>query len=470
VEFVDSWAKLVECITPDSILEIFPDACLVFNDDMYIIKMNSPAEKLFLYPKDYLMSKPFWEVAPQYINTPLSNTLHKVKKNKNKEYVEITGTTSGICFGVTIERINDYYIVFFKDISAFKHTQNKLLKSEERFSAAFRKSPALMSIVSLDTGRYIAINDVFTKYTGYSINEVVGKTKEELDIVCSSSPNENESQFLKNIPLKEVTMAYKTKSKEYREFLLSSETIEINGRPCLLDVGIDVTDSATYKKEIINMERLKLVGQMASGIAHEIRNPLQTVRGFLQLLSANEEITPYYPQFLLMINELDRANQIITDYLALSKDKATEFTLGNLNEIIRKVLPLMQIQAVNEDKFIAVEDNNIPQVWLNEYEIIQLLLNLVRNALEATGTKGIITITTEADNDWLILSVSDQGQGIPAELQEQIGMPFFSTKLNGTGLGLPMCYSIAERHNAKLDFISNEDGTTFYLRFPISSD
>ncbi|KJS86226.1 MAG: hypothetical protein JM58_07305 [Peptococcaceae bacterium BICA1-8] len=355
-------------------------------------------------------------------------------------------------------------------MSAAKHTQTELVKAEERFSAAFKKSPALMSIVSLDTGRYIAVNDAFTKYTGYSINDVIGKTKEELDLVCSSSPDECQSKFLKNIPLKEVTMAYKTKSKEYREAILSSEIIEINGRPCLLGVAIDVTDSITYRKEIVNMERLKLVGQMAAGIAHEIRNPLQTVRGFLQLLSFKEEITPYFPQFALMINELDRANQIITDYLALSRDKATEFTLGNLNEIIRKILPLMQIQAVNEDKSITVEHNNIPQVWLNENEIIQVVLNLAKNALEATETKGMITITTEADNDCLVLSISDQGQGIPTELQGQIGMPFFSTKLNGTGLGLPMCYSIAERHNAKLDFVSNENGTTFYLRFPLRSD
>ena len=467
---VDSWAKTVENISPDSLMEIFPDAYILFNDDGYIVKMNSQAESIFLYPKEYLMSKPFWEIAPQYINTSFYNALHKVKEDKKKVYIEFTGATSGRYFGVTIDRINDYYIIFFRDISAAKHTQTELVKAEERFSAAFKKSPALMSIVSLDTGRYIAVNDAFTKYTGYSINDVIGKTKEELDLVCSSSPDECQSKFLKNIPLKEVTMAYKTKSKEYREAILSSEIIEINGRPCLLGVAIDVTDSITYRKEIVNMERLKLVGQMAAGIAHEIRNPLQTVRGFLQLLSFKEEITPYFPQFALMINELDRANQIITDYLALSRDKATEFTLGNLNEIIRKILPLMQIQAVNEDKSITVEHNNIPQVWLNENEIIQVVLNLAKNALEATETKGMITITTEADNDCLVLSISDQGQGIPTELQGQIGMPFFSTKLNGTGLGLPMCYSIAERHNAKLDFVSNENGTTFYLRFPLRSD
>ena len=465
---VDSWAKTAENISLDSLMEIFPEACIVINDDWYIVNMNNHAESLFLYPKEYLTSKPFWEIAPQYLNTPFYNALHKVKGDKKMVYVEFTGVTSGRYFGATIDRINDYCIVFFRDISAFRYTQIELVKAEERFAAAFRKNPAIMTIVSLDTGRYITVNDAFTKYTGYSINEVVGKTKEELDLVCSSIPGDSEIQFVKNIPLREVTMAYKTKSKECREALLSSEIIEINGRPCLLGVAIDVTDSVTYKKEIINMERLKLVGQMAAGIAHEIRNPLQTVRGFLQLLSAKEEISQYSPQFTLMINELDRANQIITDYLALSRDKATEFTTGNLNQIIKKILPLMQIQAVKEDKTIAVELNNIPQVLLNESEIIQLLLNLARNALEATGTKGIITITTKADSDWLVLSVSDQGQGIPVDVQDQIGMPFFSTKANGTGLGLPMCYSIAERHNAKLNFISNENGTTFYLRFPLN--
>lgn len=251
-----------------SLFNIIPDACLIFNKNWYIVKMNEKAKQLFLLPEDYMMSKPFWEVAPQYINTQLYDVFFKVQKEKSKMYFEFQGLTSGRWFGINVQGIGDYVIVFFKDITVYMSTSQELLNSEERFSAVFRKSPALMSILRLDNGNYVSVNDAFTKHTGYSLQEVLGKTKEEINILSKSNPEEFQRQYLVNMPVKELS--------------------------------------------------------------------------------------------------------------------------------------------------------------------------------------------------------SDQGTGIPPEVQDKIGTPFFTTKEHGTGIGLAMSYSIAERHNAKIKFYSDKKGTTFFVHFPIN--
>jgi signal transduction histidine kinase len=110
----------------------------------------------------------------------------------------------------------------------------------------------------------------------------------------------------------------------------------------------------------------------------------------------------------------------------------------------------------------------IPKLYLDEKEIRQLLLNLVRNGLEAMDAGGTLTIQTMLDEDGVILVVKDQGKGIPPEVLEKIGTPFMTTKAGGTGLGLVVCYTIAKRHQANINIDTGENGTAFFIRFPIS--
>jgi signal transduction histidine kinase len=106
---------------------------------------------------------------------------------------------------------------------------------------------------------------------------------------------------------------------------------------------------------------------------------------------------------------------------------------------------------------------------MDEKQIRQLVLNLVRNGIEAMSRQGELTITTSRKKDWVVLSIEDQGNGIPPEVLEKLGTPFFTTKEKGTGLGLPVCYRIAERHNARIEIKTGKRGTTFMVSFPILS-
>jgi len=204
---------------------------------------------------------------------------------------------------------------------------------------------------------------------------------------------------------------------------------------------------------------------MAAGIGHEIRNPMTTVRGFLQLLGGKERYTQDKEFMNLMVDELDRCNAIITEYLTLAKDKSVELKRQCLNQKIRAIMPLLQADAMKQDKSIEVELNAIPYLVIDGNEIKQLILNLVRNGLEAMSPGGLLSIKTYRTDDEVILTVQDQGSGIAPEVLEKIGTPFFTTKDNGTGLGLAVCYSIAQRNNAKIDIETSASGTTFYVRF-----
>lgn len=250
------------------------------------------------------------------------------------------------------------------------------------------------------------------------------------------------------------------------------KTVEVSVIPVVFEgatakqyIVRDITQRKEIEKEIARLDRLNLIGEMAAGIGHEVRNPMTSVRGFLQLL-ANKELDPKKLEYyVIMIEELDRANSIITEFLSLAKDRAVKLTPTSLNNIINSLYPLLSTDATKQDKWIMLKKGEIPNLLLNEKEIRQLIINLVRNGLEAMPTGGGLTIGTYDEKDEVVLYIEDEGTGIKPEIFDKLGTPFVTTKSHGTGLGLSVCYSIAAKHNAKIDFKTGLAGTTFYVRF-----
>ena len=235
--------------------------------------------------------------------------------------------------------------------------------------------------------------------------------------------------------------------------------------PSTIAQGQDITKCKQLEKEIGLYERLSLIGEMATCIGHEIRNPLTSVRGFLQFLGDKNECVQYKEYFDLMICELDRANSIITEFLLLAKDRPLVLKTQNLKPIIEALMSLIIAEATDVNMYVHIELEDIPDLLLNEKEIKQLILNLVRNGLEAMKPEGTLTVRAFIEDENIILSVNDQGNGIKSEVIEKIGTPFFSTKDHRTGLGLAVCYSIAARHKASIDIETSSNGTTFNVIF-----
>ncbi|MFZ5898210.1 MAG: MASE3 domain-containing protein [Bacillota bacterium] len=341
-----------------------------------------------------------------------------------------------------------------------------LRSSEEQFYKAFRASPSLMTIASLEDGRLIEVNESWIRATGYSWEEAIGRTPAELNIETAPWDHvEIKSLLRKEGAIRNLEINIRTKSAEVRTVLLSAEILELDGRRCVLTVANDITDRRKMEKEMARLDSLNLVGEMAGGIAHEIRNPMTSVRGFLQMFGEKNEFSRYRKHIDLMISELDRANGIITEFLSLAKNRVVKISKQNLNSTINALLPLIEADGATSDKYVVTYLGDIPDLDYDEKEIRQLILNLAKNGLEAMAPGGLLTIKTYVDGKDVVLAVQDEGTGIAPELLDKLGTPFLTTKEHGTGLGLAVCYSIAARHNAAIAVDTGPTGTTFFVRF-----
>ena len=168
-------------------------------------------------------------------------------------------------------------------------------------------------------------------------------------------------------------------------------------------------------KELARLDRLNLVGQMAAGIGHEIRNPMTTVRGYLQLLGEKPEYVARKPTFDLMISELDRANAIITEFLSLAQMKQTKLKCQDLNGILNNLYPLIEADTFTQNKQLSFIPGEIPNIELNGNEISQLILNLTRNGLESMREKGCLKVKSYVADGKVVLEIADEGCGIPPE-------------------------------------------------------
>lgn len=217
------------------------------------------------------------------------------------------------------------------------------------------------------------------------------------------------------------------------------------------------------KQEQINFrnEKLMVAGELAAGMAHEIRNPLTSIKGFVQIsASKNYNIEPWYE---LIMNEIARMNELTAEFLQFSKNQSTSLQPYNLHQCLLKVVSLVNSEALrlgHQIHYSEYDEDVI--VLMDKDKITQVFVNIVKNALEAMTNSGKVIIQMYKDTNKVIIKITDTGVGIPPSTIQQIYNPFFTTKPNGTGLGLSICHKIIQDHNGSIEVSSFEDqGTCF---------
>lgn len=350
-----------------------------------------------------------------------------------------------------------------KEIEERKRIADHLYNSQERFRKIFESSPCLMAIFSQKNLTFIEVNTSWMNFTGYNYDELASQKVNLKNFVDEATGK----QIDLGRKIRNKKISYKTKNGDIRDGLLSTELIDIHPEPCTLMVLTDVTETVHLEKEMSRLDRLNLIGEMAAGIAHEIRNPMTTVQGFLQL-SRNNSDNLSADIIDLMLEELHRANSIITEFLNLAKNKVSCKEKQNLNTILEALSPLIQAEALRSSKHVKLELNKCPDIYIDQKEIRQLILNIALNGLDAMSSHGKLTIKTYTENQAVILEIKDQGQGISPDVLQKLGTPFFTTKETGTGLGLAICYSVAKRHHAEIDITTGDEGTIFSIRFSLN--
>jgi two-component system, sporulation sensor kinase E len=217
-----------------------------------------------------------------------------------------------------------------------------------------------------------------------------------------------------------------------------------------------------------NTEKLSVAGQMAAGVAHEIRNPVTVISGYLQLMRRD---SPHKPMIELMLGEVNRIQLLVNEFLFLAKPSEPRYELKSMKDIIGDVLQLFEAQASDSSiKLVFHCPESLPSISCDENQMKQVLVNVIKNGIEAMLEEGgELRISVEVSGQHMSITVSDTGCGITENDLSQIGEPFFTTKENGNGLGVMICRRIVEGHGGSFKLSSKvEEGTTVQIILPLS--
>lgn len=373
---------------------------------------------------------------------------------------------------------------FFREaqerIAQLRASTDALMQKQQQIQAILDAITDIMLVIDLDY-KIISVNNLYfnafegTSPEGKYCYEVIRKRKEP----CPKCPASK--AMVTNEVHRQEDIIDTLKGSRYFE-ITASPIKDISGKPHrLLLIKRDVTAEREYQRKLYEAEKMATIGLLASGIAHEINNPLTAIYGFSQGLKRKfNKCKIEFPEDCLedleftlniILDECKRCQDIIQSLLTYSRESPTTFTTVNLNSVIKNSLKIIgyRLNSDKKDRLILDLDSNLETIEGNPQQLTQLILNLVINAIDATSTKGNIKIVTRSlDQGKIKLVVQDTGCGIPQEYLSKIFDPFFTTKPvgSGTGMGLTICYNIAQQHGANIEVESTEGkGSKFTIIF-----
>ncbi|WP_409302598.1 ATP-binding protein [Peribacillus sp. SCS-155] len=314
-------------------------------------------------------------------------------------------------------------------------------------------------------------NDKFCEISKYSSEELIGSNHHILN--SGNHPKEFFDEIWKTIQKGEVWNGeIMNKAKDGSCYWVDTTIIPYQDKDGKTYKHISIQKDLTQQKKAEELlhktEKLSLVGELAAGIAHEIRNPLTTIKGFVQLLSKSlpEKDQPFSETIL---SEIDRINFIVSEFMVFAKPHAVYFSKCDVSEILMSVIHLVSAEALLKNVTIMPEMKSTPPMFIygEMHQLKQVFLNMIKNGIEAMPYGGSISISiTEVDGN-IQISFVDNGVGMTPEQMERLGEPFYTTKDSGNGLGLMVSYKIIQNHRGQINVKSNAcGGTTFEIVFP----
>ncbi|NMO97888.1 PAS domain S-box protein [Paenibacillus lemnae] len=330
------------------------------------------------------------------------------------------------------------------------------------------------AIHTTDTeGRIISVNRAFERLYGWEAPEAVGRQLAMVPEKLQEEERGRLQRLLEGNTLAPVETTRIRKDGSRIEVSISTSPIrdEAGHITSLVSVSRDITERNRMEELLRRSEKLTTVGQLAAGVAHEIRNPLTTLRGFLQLQKQTQRAEPNHIE--LMLSELDRINLIVSEFLILAKPQAVHYQKKDLRYIMKDVLSLLDTQAhLYGVEFDLTHMDGPAYVHCEENQLKQVFINVLKNAVESMPEGGSVQIHIAMQaGDQIAVNITDFGVGIPEKLLPHIGEPFITNKDAGTGLGLMVSQRIIQSHQGTIEIESEEGkGTTVTILLPAAEE
>jgi PAS domain S-box-containing protein len=313
--------------------------------------------------------------------------------------------------------------------------------------------------------RIVYVNDKFCNLYQYTRDELIGKKHE---ILCT---NFHPPSFYKNIwSTIERGEVWKgeilNQAKDGSRYWLDTTIVPfvyLNGEHYQhIGIQYDITEQKKNEETLVKTEKLSMIGELAAGIAHEIRNPLTTIRGFVQLLTEEGKEQEYAHTIL---EEIERINFIVNEFMVFAKPHTIYFSNCNIKNILISVIKFLDPEALLKNIIIEYKFP-IEEVVVNgeKNQLKQVFLNLIKNSIESMPSGGRVSVTMEKTHKNISITIKDEGVGMEEEQIKKLGEPFFTTKQEGNGLGLMVSYKIIQNHKGTINVISERNlGTSFII-------
>lgn len=375
-------------------------------------------------------------------------------------------------------------VVTFLNITERVKSEETLRESNERFSTAFNSAPVMMSISVLENGVYLDVNQAFLEVSGFTREEVVGRTAVELGWMAEADRRQMKEQLLQDGKIQGMDLILHAKSGRTVLCKYWGEIISAGGQRQLLSIGLDVTEHRRVEQQLVQAQKMESVGRLAGGVAHDFNNMLSVIVGHAELgLIRLDPGHPVVADLTEISKAAERSADLTRQLLAFASKQTIAPKVLDLNEVIAGMLKMLQ-RLIGEDIHIVWQP--APDLWLvkvDPSQVDQILANLFVNARDAITDIGRITITTEnvvADTEYddhvefvpgeyVKLTVSDNGSGMDRETLTHIFEPFFTTKGSGkgTGMGLATVFGAVTQNRGFIHVDSSPgQGTTFSIHLP----